>query len=93
MRLKKNRIARLAQALTDRLTEQKAIRLEGPKADLTALLDRIITDELMVEDRLDAEVREILRTHEADIERGQVDERKMFLMVKKQLAKEREIIL
>ena len=93
MRLKKNRIARLAQALTDRLTEQKAIRLEGPKADLTALLDRIITDELMVEDRLDAEVREILRTLEADIERGQVDERKMFLMVKKQLAKEREIIL
>lgn len=93
MRLKKNRITRLAKALTDRLTEQKAIRLEGPKADLTALLDQIITDELMVEDRLDAEVREILRTHEADIERGQVDERKMFLMVKKQLAKEREIIL
>ncbi|MBI3595805.1 MAG: DUF507 family protein [Nitrospirae bacterium] len=93
MRLKKERITALAQTLVDQLTEQQAIRLEASKAELISSLEQIITGELMIEDRLDAEVRQILETYRVQIERGQVDERKMFLMIKKQLAKEREIIL
>lgn len=93
MRLKKERIDALAQILVDRLTEQHFIRPDAIKTDLVSSLERIITNELMTEDRLDAEVRQILETYRAQIEKGQVDERKMFLMIKKQLAKEREIIL
>jgi hypothetical protein len=93
MRLKKERIAALARILIDQLTEQRLIRLETPKADVTAFLDQIITDEMMIEDRLDAEVRQILDTYKAQIDRGQVDERTMFLMIKKQLVKERGMIL
>ena len=93
MRLKKDRIAALAQALVDRLTEQQAIRLNVPRADLVSSLDRIITEELLLEDRLEAEVRQILQTYQAEIGKGNVDERKMFLMIKRQLAKERGIIL
>jgi hypothetical protein len=47
----------------------------------------------MIEDRLDAAVRQILDTYKTQIEKGQVDERTMFLMIKKQLAKERGMIL
>jgi hypothetical protein len=93
MRLKKERITALAQSLVDQLTEQQAIRLEASKAETISSLEQIITEELMIEDRLDAEVRQILETYRVQIERGQVDERKMFLMIKKQLAKERGIIL
>jgi hypothetical protein len=93
MRLKKERIAAVAQILVDHLTEQRAIRPEAPKAELVLSLEQIITDELMIEDRLDAEVRQMLDTYKAQIEKGQVDERKMFLMIKKQLAKERGMIL
>ncbi|MBI3610469.1 MAG: DUF507 family protein [Nitrospirae bacterium] len=93
MRLKKERIATLAQNLVDRLTEQQLIHPEAPKAELVSSLEQIITEELMVEDRLDVEVRQILDTYKAQIEKGQVDERKMFLMIKKQLARERGIIL
>ncbi|HUK56028.1 MAG TPA: DUF507 family protein [Nitrospiria bacterium] len=93
MRLKRERITALAQILVDQLTEQKAIRLEVPRAEMVSSLEQVITGELMVEDRLDAEVRQILETYRTQIEKGQVDERKMFLMIKKQLAKEREIIL
>jgi hypothetical protein len=93
MRLKKERITALAQTLIDQLTEQHAIRLEASKAETISSLEQIITEELMIEDRLDAEVRKILETYRVQIERGQVDERKMFLMIKKQLAKERGIIL
>lgn len=93
MRLKKDRIAALAQSVVDQLTEQKAVRLEVPRAEMIASLEQIITGELMIEDRLDDEVRRILETYRSQIERGQVDERKMFLMIKRQLAKERGIIL
>jgi hypothetical protein len=93
MRLKKERITALAQTLVDQLTEQQAIRLEASKAELISSLEQTITEELLIEDRLDAEVRQILETYRVQIEKGQVDERKMFLMIKKQLAKERGIIL
>jgi hypothetical protein len=93
MRLKKERIAALAETLVDRLTAQHFVRPETPKPDLALSLERIITNELMIEDRLDAEVRRILETNRVQIEKDQVDERKMFLMIKKQLAKERGIIL
>jgi hypothetical protein len=93
MRLKKERITALVQTLVDQLTEQQAIRLEASKAELISSLEQIITGELLIEDRLDAEVRQILETYRVQIEKGQVDERKMFLMIKKQLAKERGIIL
>jgi len=93
MRLKKERITALAKTLVDQLTEQQAIRLEASKAETASALEQIITEELMIEDRLDAEVRQILETYRIQIERGQVDERRMFLMIKKQLAKERGIIL
>jgi len=93
MRLKKERITALAKTLIDQLTEQQAIRLVASKAETISSLEQIITEELMIEDRLDAEVRQILETNRAQIENGQVDERKMFLMIKKQLAKERGIIL
>ncbi|HTN44296.1 MAG TPA: DUF507 family protein [Nitrospiria bacterium] len=93
MRLKKERIAALAQTLVHQLTEKQAIRLEASKAELISSLEQIITGELLIEDRLDAEVRQILETYRVQIEKGQADERKMFLMIKKQLAKERGIIL
>jgi hypothetical protein len=93
MRLKRERIATLAEILVDRLTEQHFVRPEATKTDLASSLERIITNELMIEDRLDAEVRQILETYRVQIEKGQVDERKMFLMIKKQLAKDRGIIL
>jgi hypothetical protein len=93
MRLKKERVAALARTLVERLIEQHLIRAVGAPAGLVATVDRIITDELLLEDRVDAEVRKILESYRSQIDQGQVDERKVFLMIKKQLAKERGIIL
>jgi hypothetical protein len=47
----------------------------------------------MVEDRLNEEVKELLRAHTAEIERGNIDYARMFTMVKRQLVRERGLIL
>ena len=56
-------------------------------------MDQVITHELSAEDRVNAEVRQLLKAYEHQIEQGQVDYQKMFQMVKQKLVRERGIIL
>ena len=93
MKLSKERIAHIAESLAQRLTQQKLVMLSGSHHALVETLGHAITEELSVEDKLNAEVRILMKKYEAEIEKGQVDYQKMFLMVKKQLAKERGVIL
>ncbi len=58
-----------------------------------ARTEEIITEELMVEDRLNDEVREILKKHAEDIERGRMDYRKLFDLTKQKLVRERNLVL
>ena len=53
----------------------------------------IMTEELLEEDRLNEEVREILTEHAEEMRRTNVEYREMFKMIKKKLARERKIIL
>jgi hypothetical protein len=93
MKLSKERIVHIAESLAQRLTQQKLVALSGSHHALVETLGHAITDELSVEDKLNAEARILMKKYEAEIEKGQVDYQKMFLMVKKQLAKERGVIL
>jgi hypothetical protein len=93
MKLSKERIAHIAESLAQRLMQQKMVALAGSHQALVETLGHAITEELSVEDRLNVEVRTLMKKYEAEIEKGQVDYQKMFLMVKKQLAKERGVIL
>ncbi len=83
----------MAESLSSRLQEQEHLELVGAPKALVEELDRAITDELTVEDRLNADAREIMKTYEAEIDRGGLDYQKMFTMIKSKLAKERGLIL
>ena len=65
----------------------------GDRKAFVEQIDHAIIEELSVEDRLNAEVRQLLNAYEQDIERGHVDYQRMFTMVKSKLARERGIIL
>ena len=54
---------------------------------------RVITDELMVEDRLNEEARQVLSEHSAHIERSDITYSEMFKKVKRELAKKKGIVL
>lgn len=93
MRLSKERVRHMAESLTGRLQQDGHIELVGDRKAFVDALDYAITDELSVEDRLNAEVRKMLQIYEQQIEQGQVDYQKMFQMVKQKLVRERGIIL
>ena len=93
MRLSKERLATLSKTLAESLLSEKVITFSQKKELLASKIESILLVDLQVEDRLNAEVKEILRKYDKEIEKGEVDSQKMFQMIKKQLAKERNLIL
>ena len=93
MRLSKERVRHLAENLTGYLQRHEDLEVVGDRKVLVEALDQAITQELSAEDRLNAEVRQLLKAYEQQIEQGQVDYQKMFQMVKQKLVRERGIIL
>ena len=93
MKLSKERVAFLAASLADTLTAGGMIEPVGDRKTLIGSLERAITDELSVEDRINAEAKELMRKYEAEIANGHLNEHQVFLMIKKQLVKEKGAIL
>lgn len=93
MRLSKERIRHMAESLAVRLETEGHIVLQAPRKSFAESLETVITDELSVEDRLNAEVRQMLKAHEQEIQRGRVDYQKMFTLLKQKLVRERGIVL
>ena len=60
---------------------------------LATSLEHIMTDELMVEDRINLEAKELMRKYDAEIAKGQLNEHQLFQMIKKQLLKKKDVIL
>jgi hypothetical protein len=93
MRLVHGRIEMIARAIVQRLVAQRAIAVHVPEAELIAHVTALIERELAVEDQLNQEVRELLKQYQRQIDSGQVDYQRVFTMVKRQLAKERGVII
>lgn len=93
MRMTKERIRFVSNAVLTQLKEQQLFNVTGSKEKLLDALEKAITDELSKEERLNAEVRDMLKQYEAEFDSGRADYQKMFMMVKNKLVKERGIVL
>ena len=93
MRIPKSWVPILAKRIVDNLSQKMMVSPTVPMDKLIAKTEEIITEELMVEDRLHDEVRELLKKHAADIEKGRMDYRKLFDLTKHRLVKERNLVL
>ncbi len=93
MKLRTERVHLLAVAMVDRLISGRFIESRLEPAALAQRIERAVTEDLMVEDRLNEEVRKLLKDYEAKMARGSLDYHTMFLLVKNKLVKERALIL
>jgi len=92
MRLTQEQIEVMAYRIVHDLQRKGLIGYtEASEVELS--LQQVITDELMVEDHLNDEVREVMRAHETEIRRADVEYHEMFRAIKARLARERNIIL
>jgi hypothetical protein len=83
----------LAKKIADNLVKKDLVESLVPGATLIAETERLLLEELMVEDRLNEEVRQILKKFEPEIEKGRLDYRRLFDMTKQKIVKERNIII
>ncbi|TLY24585.1 MAG: DUF507 family protein [Nitrospirae bacterium] len=93
MKLSPERIASLAGQMVEKLVAGGMIEPVADRRVLTVSLERVIVDELSVEDRINVEAKELMRKYESEIARGRMNEQQLFQMIKKQLVKEKGAIL
>lgn len=93
MRIPKGWVPGISKKIVEDLLKNELIRLRDSKEQVVALVEELILEELMAEDRLNDEIREMLKQHDVEIEKGHLDYRKLFDMTKHKLLKERNIVI
>ena len=93
MRIPKSWVPVLAREIVADLLRKEAVELSVSQDQAVAVLEELIMEELTVEDRLNAEIHEMLKKYDSEIEKGRLDYRRLFDMTKQKLVRERNIIL
>ncbi len=93
MRIQKEMVEKIAKAVVHSLIAKDLIIWEERPDKLEAIVGGVITDDLMVEDRLNDEVKLLLETKTDEYERDMMDFGRVFQMVKSKLVRERNLIL
>jgi len=93
MRIPKSWVALLARKIIDNITSKELVKPAIPLERLFSETEEILLNELSVEDRLNEEVKGLLRKYASEIEKGHMDYRKLFDLTKQKLVKERNLIL
>ncbi|MCX8070317.1 MAG: DUF507 family protein [Thermodesulfovibrionales bacterium] len=93
MRIPKSWVPVIAKKIVANISKKNIAQFKWTNEAITEEIERIMLEELSVEDKLNEEVRELLKKYETEIERGKVDYRKLFEMTKTKLIKERNIII
>jgi len=93
MRLNPVRIHQMAAMVVERLQARGLLEVQGKTDAVVQQVESAITTELHVEDRLNADVRDMLKQFDREFAEGRADYQKMFSMVKQKLIKERGIVL
>jgi hypothetical protein len=93
MRLPKDLINHIAEAIAGNLEAKDLAEYEVPKGAIAAKIADVITTDMHAEDKLNADVEKMLAAYESEIAKGHMDYRKVFELTKQKLAKERGIVL
>jgi hypothetical protein len=92
MRLTSDEVEFISRKIVKTLVAAHRIEVDS-ETRLVEGIGRVITEELMREDKLNEEVREVLVQHSSEMQRSNITYTEMFKMVKRKMAKEKGIIL
>jgi len=83
----------MSKRIAETLLGEEMILDDVDARTLASEIETIITDELMVEDRINDEVRRFLAEHEGGLDKSGMDYRKLFELTKQKLVRERGIVI
>ena len=93
MRVQKEFIETISKKIVRSLIDKDLIIWEETTQKLETIISGIITEDLMVEDLLNEEVKTLLESKTEEYERSMMDYGRVFQMVKSKLVRERGLIL
>lgn len=93
MKLSSRKVEDLAEKLVDYLMEVDGVLFQADDGHLKAALQEIITDELMIEERLDAEIHKMLQQYKTEITMGRLSYDELFKKTKRELVMKRRLVL
>lgn len=93
MRLSKPRIDALSHRLATSLLNKKLIESDHTMEGVSAMIAAVIDKDMAIEDALDREVETLMKKYEAKIRSEEINAHTLFQMIKKQLVRERDLVL
>lgn len=96
MKLKREEIAKIAALIQGRLKEAHLITASVPDERIRERIEAIILKNLEEEAAIEDEVKKLMEQYRSQIassKDGAIDSQKAYMMIKKQVAKDRKFIL
>jgi len=93
MKLSTAKVDHLVEQLLDELMEIEGVLFQGNDGQLIQGMREIMTDELMIEERLDAEVHSLLQAYKYEITMERLSYDDLFKKTRNRLIQERKIVL
>ncbi|MGH9402334.1 MAG: DUF507 family protein [Terriglobia bacterium] len=92
MRLPREYVAYMAKEVLKRLTAEHVIQFDQPDY-VNEVMTQVLLEEISVEDHVNDEVRKILEAYDGQMQQMGVSYEEMFKKVKRQLVRDRNIVL
>ncbi len=92
MALPREFVQYLAKQVVKRLLDAKLIQIDQPEYVLE-VITQVMLDEVLVEDRINDEVRKILEERANEMKQFGASYEEMFKKIKKQIVRDRQVIL
>lgn len=93
MKLKPQHAQFLAERIILDLSHSNLVSIISPLPNLNRLATEIIKADMQEEQSIEFKARELLQAHQDEIDEDEVNEKQLFAMIKKQLAKDRGFLL
>lgn len=93
VKITQEEVTRILNKLIDQWKTNDLVKGIADEFKLKTALNDTFMKSMKAEDDLNKEVEQMLSKYEKQFERGELDRRKMFQMIKNQLAKDKKIIL
>jgi hypothetical protein len=92
MQFPREYVSYMTRQVLKRLTAAGLIQYEQPEY-VQEVMTQVVLDELSVEDRINEEARKILEQHDAEMKQVGASYEEMFKKVKRQLVRDRKVVL